>query len=140
MLTKGYLKQHENSKPKGTSSRVGWFRVKHGDSNPLSLEIPVVFVNNAKGAQHIVIDPVRLPYYMGLNILEVETLIQANLTRRATIRVPKQKLDYRQLAVSYQEKLDSGIFPTRASLARHLGVSRAWVTMVMNAFRCQALR
>ncbi len=112
--------------------RVGWLRDRHGDSNPLSLEIPIVFANSAKGAQHIVIDPVRLSYYLDLSGIEIDSLVQANLLRRVTIRVPKQKIDYRQLAVSYQEKLESGIFPTRASLALHLGVSRAWVTKVMN--------
>jgi hypothetical protein len=74
-----------------------------------------------------------LPYYLDLSALEIDSLVQANLMRQATIRVPKQKLDYRQLALSYHEKLDSGMFPTRASLARYLGVSRAWVTIVMNA-------
>jgi hypothetical protein len=126
-------KWNEVAKQRGVSltPRLGWLRVKHGDSNPLSLEIPVVFADSAKGAQHIVIDPIRLPYYLNLSALEIDSLVQASLMRRAIIRVPKQKLDYRQLALSYQEKLDSGMFPTRASLARHLGVSRAWVTMVM---------
>ena len=127
------LKKHENSKPLGSNSRVGWLRVKHGDSNPVSLEIPIVFVNSAEGAQHILIDPVRLPYYLDLSTKEIDSLVQANLMRRATIRVPKPKIDYLQLALSYQEKLASGMIPTIAALARHLGVSRAWVSHVMKA-------
>ncbi len=77
----------------------------------------------------------RLPYYLDLGSVDIDSLVQANLMRRATIRVPRQKLDYGLLALSYQEKLDSGMFPTRAALARHLGVSRAWVTMVMTKMK-----
>ncbi len=119
--------------------RASLLRDRHGDPNPLSLEIPIVFTKNAKGAQHIVIDTVRLPYYLNLIALEIDSLVQANLMLRPVIRLPKQKLDYCQLAVSYQEKLGSGMFPTKASLARHLDVSRSWVTTVMSNLKTDSM-
>jgi len=40
-----------------------------------------------------------------------------------------------KLAHHYQALLDTGKFENRAALARHLGVSRARVTQVLNRFR-----
>lgn len=47
-------------------------------------------------------------------------------------RKPK-KLSREQQAVKYKKLLDSGKVKSRAELARKFGVSRAWVTMVLNA-------
>jgi len=44
----------------------------------------------------------------------------------------KPQRDRMRLARLYQALLDSGEFESRAALARHLGVSRAHVTQVLN--------
>ncbi len=46
--------------------------------------------------------------------------------------VAKPKRDPMRLAYQYQDLLDSKVVTTRAELARHLGVSRARVTQVLN--------
>ncbi len=52
------------------------------------------------------------------------------------VRKPKRpKPDRMKLAYQYQAILDSGVVQTRAELARHLGVSRARVTQVLNRLR-----
>ena len=49
---------------------------------------------------------------------------------------PKEpRYDRMKLAREYQSILDSGVVETRAELARHLGVSRARVTQVLNRLR-----
>ena len=48
------------------------------------------------------------------------------------IRLFKMKLDFTDLGATFQQMMDSGIVTTRADLARYLGVSRAYVTKVMN--------
>ena len=48
---------------------------------------------------------------------------------------PKEHRDPLKLARYYQSLLDSGTFENRAALARHLGVSRARVTQVLNRLR-----
>jgi len=45
---------------------------------------------------------------------------------------PKEHRDPLKLACYYQSLLDTGKFENRAALARHLGVSRARVTQVLN--------
>ena len=47
----------------------------------------------------------------------------------------KPRRDRMRLARYYQSLLDSGKFESRAALARHLGVSRARVTQVLNRLK-----
>jgi len=53
----------------------------------------------------------------------------AQKPRRGTPR------DRMKLAHEYQKIMDSGVAETRAELARHLGVSRARVTQVLNRLK-----
>ena len=46
--------------------------------------------------------------------------------------IPKSRINYGALATEYKQKIESGECLNRAALARSLGVSRAWVTMVLN--------
>jgi hypothetical protein len=50
-------------------------------------------------------------------------------------KAKKPKPDPMKLAHEYQALLDSGVVHTRAELARHLGVSRARVTQVLNRLK-----
>jgi len=42
------------------------------------------------------------------------------------------RIDRHSLAIRYRELIDQGYVKNQADLARHLGVSRAWITKVMN--------
>ena len=53
----------------------------------------------------------------------------------ATASKPAKKYDRMLLAYKYDELLKSGVVSTRAELARHLGVSRARVTQVLNRLK-----
>lgn len=48
------------------------------------------------------------------------------------IKYYKPKIIYFELAKQYQMYIDAGVVTNRAELARHLGVSRAWVTKVFS--------
>ncbi len=48
---------------------------------------------------------------------------------------PAKKQDRMRLAHKYDELLRSGVVSNRAELARHLGVSRARVTQVLNRLK-----
>jgi hypothetical protein len=45
------------------------------------------------------------------------------------------KIDRHSLAIRYRELIDQGYVKNKADLARHLGVSRAWITKVMNELK-----
>jgi len=46
-----------------------------------------------------------------------------------------ERLDRYSLALRYQKLIDQGYVKNQADLARHLGVSRAWITKVMNELK-----
>ena len=54
---------------------------------------------------------------------------------RAESKSARPRRDPMRLAFYYQRLLDSGRFESRAALARHLGVSRARVTQVLNRLK-----
>ncbi len=114
------------------SGALSWLRDKHGDSNHLSLEIPIKLCNNAKGAKHIVVDRSRIRYFLELTHTDVDNLAVAELTEQE--RPPTQSIkhiNYVELAQEYGRRLESGEFHSRSVLARNLGVSRAWISKVM---------
>jgi hypothetical protein len=96
-------------------------------------EIPIIFINNNKGAKHIVIDRTRLPYFLSLSQTDIIGLREVGLIQpEARAKIPKMKIDYPSLAQEYRQLLSSGVCKDRADIARLLGVSRAWVSKVMN--------
>ena len=108
-------------------------RGKHQESNFLKFEIPIVLVNNDKGARHIVINSTRFHYFLDLKEPDVETLKRAGLMETSSAKTNlKSRINYDALASEYKHKIESGEFSNRSALARSLGVSRAWVTKVMN--------
>ena len=101
-------------------------------NNSLMIEIPIKFVNSHKNAKHIVIDRDRLSYYLDLRETDVETLVAAGLMpKEAKKKTPTRRINYAELAREYQRRIDSGGFSSRASMARSLGVSRAWISKVL---------
>lgn len=53
-------------------------------------------------------------------------------------KTSKPRIDYDALQQSYAKMLSDGPFTTQTELARHLGVSRVWVTRVLNGIRKKA--
>ncbi len=114
------------------AGRVEGLRAKHQDSITLNYELPIVFANNPKGAKHIFIDPARLPYFLAIHQRDMIALREAGLIQaEVPVRIPKIRIEYAALAQEYLQKLNGGEFPTRADLARSIGVSRAWISKVM---------
>ncbi len=57
----------------------------------------------------------------------------AGLIQQETlIKIRNERIDYFALAQEYNSRLQSGEFSTRAALARSIGVSRAWISKVLN--------
>lgn len=121
--------------PQAASSLLGGYRLA---SNMTILtrfcsKYLLFFTNNVRGAKHIIIDPVRLPFYFDLKPIDFVELREAGLLQpEAPVKVPRLRIDYHALAEEYRKKLDDGGFATRADLARSLGVSQTWIAKVMN--------
>ncbi len=85
-----------------------------------------------RGLQAICMDSNRLPEILRLS----ETAIK-HLRQEGLVRVPppmpqsKKGIDYEALRQTYARMLTEGPFNSQAELARHLGVSRVWVSRVL---------
>ena len=81
-------------------------------------------------------DSERLPEDLSLTDEDIESLSQRGLVRRR-LQKPrlKDRVDYEALRQTYHQMLQSGAFQSRAELARHLGVSRVWVSRVLKGIK-----
>lgn len=68
-------------------------------------------------------------------IIELYAWTRPPTSQTRETKPPEQKRDPLRIARYYQSLLDSGKFENRAALARHLGVSRARVTQVLNRLK-----
>lgn len=67
--------------------------------------------------------------------IELYAWTRPPVTPKRESKPAAEKRDRFRLARYYQSLLDSGKFESRAALARHLGVSRARVTQVLNRLK-----
>ncbi len=90
-------------------------------------------IDDSRNLRFTLDQPKMVQYYPFLKDAnyQLTPLIYVNSTKTKK-RKPK-KLSREQQAVKYKKLLDSGKVKSRAELARKFGVSRAWVTMVLNA-------
>ncbi len=79
----------------------------------------------------------RLAEMLGVSESEINRLCECGLILpRPEPPTPTPKIDYEELATSYQSLMAQLHLGTHAELARHLGVSRMWVSKVLKKNRC----
>jgi len=88
--------------------------------------------NSRYGAKVLVIDPSRIHNYLDISPEAVKKLTESFVYPKVKEAPEKRKrLDLEAMTETYREMLDSGEFKNKAALAKHFGVSRAWITKVM---------
>ena len=102
------------------------------NSNYVLLRIPIEIHLFERGLQGICMDPGRLKELLGLSDQDIEHLRQARLVHLPP-PTPQamERIDYSALQLTYSRLLVEGPFSTQTELARHLGVSRVWVSRVL---------
>jgi hypothetical protein len=89
-----------------------------------------------RGQRLICMDSERLPEVLGLNDEAIQGLLQASLVRvRPQKPRPKERIDYAALQQTYRRMLADGPYSNQTELARHLGVSRVWVSIVLKGIK-----
>lgn len=84
-------------------------------------------------------DSERLPEDLGLSDQDIESLSQGGLVRHRPQKPrPKDRVDYEALRQTYHQMMQTGAFPSHSELARHLGVSRVWVSRVLKGIEKKA--
>ena len=109
------------------------------NSNYILLKIPIETHNVGHGQRLICMDTERLPEELGLNEGGIQGLLQAGLVRvRPQKPQRKEHIDYAALQQTYRRMLADGPFSSQAELARHLSVSRVWVSRVLKGIERKA--
>jgi phenylalanyl-tRNA synthetase beta subunit len=89
--------------------------------------------NSQKGRKYLVIDPARIKSYLDLPPSTIQNLTSSFLyPKQEAKKTIRQKIDMIALQEIYNNMLSDGSFKNRAALAKHFGVSRAWISTVLN--------
>jgi len=103
------------------------------------LRIPIDIHLFERDLQAIRMDPARLPQMLGLSDEDVNRLRQTGMVRFPSPALqPKERIDYVNLRQTYARIFAEGPFRSQTDLARHLGVSRAWVSRVLKGIKARA--
>ena len=123
----------------GLTPRVAWLRETHDKSNFILLRIPLEIHNSAKGEKALSITERQL-----LSTPPISSAWDTRLHECRLIQLPRSKptrkppIDYDALACQYHKILTDGGFSSHADLARHLRVSRVWVSRVLKGIKRKA--
>ncbi|MGB5874570.1 MAG: hypothetical protein WBH56_12680, partial [Bacteroidota bacterium] len=135
-------KKREDPKPpsSGDSSlQVAWLRERFENSNFTMVKIPIEIHNLGHGEKLTCMDSGRLPAELGLADHDILSLSERGLIRpRPQKPHQKNRIDHTALRQTYHKMLNDGGFSSQAALARHLGVSRVWVSRVLKGIRKKA--
>jgi hypothetical protein len=134
-------KNEESSNPgnPGLTPRVAWLRETHENSNFILLRIPIEISNIAHGEKAIAVAEAPPSSIPPLSPDAITRLQGSRLSRRPRpARAKKQPIDYAALQQTYRRMLAEGPFSNQTELARHLGVSRVWVSRVLKGVNRKA--
>lgn len=111
-------------------------RERHHNSNFLWVRIPIEISNSARGEKAIAVAEGPLHYSLPLSPAAITRLQDARLIRLPRpVKTKRLPIDYAVLQQTYHRMLTEGGFSSRAELARHLGVSRVWVSIVLKGIK-----
>lgn len=122
--------------------RLG-FQLRHSPAytKNFTVELPVFFHKTQYGEKVMAVDPNEVQKYLNLDLEDI-----ARLTRRflypkpVPSRLKRVLLDRRAMAEQYRDMIQQGIVHNQAELSRHLGVSRAWITKIMNTLKTNQIK
>jgi len=123
----------------GASRRVEGLRVIHHKSNFIQLRIPLEIHNSPRGEKALSIAEGSL-----CSLLPISPAGIAGLWDYCLLQLPlpqpakRQPIDYGALRQTYRAMLTEGRLSSQAELARHLSVSRVWVSRVLKGMTRKA--
>jgi len=105
-------------------------------ANCIKLIIPVIFQKKKHGENKIHIDVEQFTKEMAISSSLAERLTDSfGLPIKHTFKEKREPINRIELAKTYLKLIEDGTFKTQAELSRHLGVSRAWITIIMNTLK-----
>jgi hypothetical protein len=130
-----------NQTDPGSSFLDSWLRERPGFSNFFILKIPINIENLLCRKKKLTVDGSFVSEYLVMNVEDMRRLTKFfSIPRKLEPMKVVNKIDRYSLATRYHELIDQGYVKNQADLARHLGVSRAWITKVMNELKGSRVR
>jgi hypothetical protein len=116
----------------GSGLQVAWLRERHHNSNFFWVRIPLEIRNSARGEKVFSITEATLQSSLEISAGGIMHLRECGLILPFIAeKITRPRIDYVALEQTYRRMLDDGPFTTQTELARHLGVSRVWVSRVL---------
>jgi hypothetical protein len=104
---------------------------------PLIVKLPFIYKNTGYGKKGLYLDHDKMKQFL---IVSEDCLTRLTRTfnyGKFKIKIPLSllRLNKYSLAIEYKNLIEEGRFKNQAELARAFGVSRAWITKVMNILK-----
>ena len=83
------------------------------------------------------LDREKLNYFFNISPACAGNLTKNFNYNKFKLKIPLSllRLNKYNLAIAYKKSIDEGVYKNKAELARAYGVSRAWITKVMNELK-----
>jgi hypothetical protein len=114
-------------------------RERHHNSNFFWVRIPLEIRNSEHGEKVFSITEATVQSSLEISSGGIMHLRECGLILPfITEKITRPRIDYVALQQTYRRMLDDGPFTTQTDLARHLGVSRVWVSRVLKGLSKKA--
>jgi hypothetical protein len=101
-------------------------------SKIIRLRLPIIVSRGQSRRNEVFLDVKRLPELSDFDENELARIAKKlGPPTSSSITNKQEKIDYVHLSQEYQSLIDTGICANFAGVARHLNVSRAWISKVM---------
>jgi hypothetical protein len=104
----------------------------------LIIKLPFLYKNTGFNRKGLYINISKIKTYLTISddcCVRLTQLFNESRFKAAINKPFKFRISKYNLAVNYQKMLDEGVVKNKAELARLGGVSRAWITKLMNGLK-----
>ena len=106
-------------------------------STPFIIKLPFIYKNTGFRRKGLYLDREKLNYFFNISPACAGNLTNNFNYNKFKLKIPLSllRLNKYNLAIGYKKMIENGEVKNQAELARSLGKSRAWVTIVMNELK-----
>ena len=104
---------------------------------PFTIKLPFIYKKTGYNKKGLYLDHPKLNYFFNISPACITRLAKNFNYGKFKLNIPLSllRLNKYNLAIGYKKMIESGEVKNQAELARVLGKSRAWITIVMNELK-----
>ena len=102
----------------------------------LTINLPIIIKNSTNNHKGLFLNPHKLSSFIKISDKAILRLTGYFLIEDSFVPKPiRRKIASKSQAIEYNKLLKDGTFKNKAEIAKATGVSRAWITKVMNQLK-----